>query len=107
MINTDPCAIEEIDHRNPSKPRGILNFVTDWLMYLIGLVFFFQIIIPEMQQLGKEKNQTVMHLRNNTQEFTFTGKLVPLHFVTHLVDDPPRHSLQSFITTITGRDDFD
>ena len=43
----------------------------------------------------------------NTQEFNFTGKLVPLHYVTHLVDDPPRHSLASFVTSVTGKAEAD
>ena len=107
LINTDPCEIEEVDHKHKSRPRSILNFITDWLLYLIGIVFFFKIIIPEMKQLGTEKSQIVQHVNIYTQEFNFTGKLVPLHFVTHLVDDPLRHSLASFVTGVTGKAEAD
>jgi hypothetical protein len=81
--------------------------LTDWLLYIIGIVFLIQVIVPSLKELGTEKNQTVMHVLNITQEFNFTGKLVPLHYVTHLVDDPPAHSLKSFITTVTGKAEAD
>jgi hypothetical protein len=47
--------------------------------------------------IGKEKNQNFSHIRNDTQTFTFTGELVTLHYVAHLVDNPPYHDLSSFV----------
>jgi hypothetical protein len=56
LINYDPCTIAEIDHRHKTIGGSILNFVLDWLPYIVGLVVIYQILVPEIQMIGKEKN---------------------------------------------------
>ena len=48
LINYDPLAIAAIDHRHNSILAKITNFTLDWLPYIVGIIFFVQVIIPEI-----------------------------------------------------------
>lgn len=45
----------------------------------------------------------ISFLTNNTQEFTFTGELLPLHYMAHIVDSQTINDVSYYVEKVTGK----
>ena len=100
LISYRSKSLSRYDQRNTSRYTRRCAVINKYLYFVIALALAILVLLHVSEKLGTVKSQTIENIRRDTQKFTMTGQLIPVHYVALFQDNPASSATANLKTKV-------